>query len=96
MNRHVRFPGRGRDVCVASGTALIDAVRDAGLPIASSCGGEGLCGRCGVQIVESGAPLADEAADETRAKQRNRVDPSLRLACRLCVESDLSVTAPYW
>jgi ferredoxin len=49
-----------------------------------------------VQIVESGAPLADEAADETRAKQRNRVDPSLRLACRLCVESDLSVTAPYW
>jgi 2Fe-2S ferredoxin len=96
MDAFVHFPTRDRSVRVPVGTLLIDAVREAGLPIARSCGGEGLCGRCGVRILDGSAAVGAESPDEARAKQRNRVDPDLRLACRVAVSADLAVAAPYW
>jgi ferredoxin len=96
MDVRVSFPTRDRSVSVPSGTLLIDAVRNADLPIASACRGDGLCGRCGVAIVAGLDAVDAEAADETRCKERNRIDPRLRLACRIEVRADLSVTAPYW
>ncbi len=96
MDPLVRFPSRDRSIRVPVGTPLIDAVRDAGLPIARSCGGEGLCGRCGVKILAGAADVATEQRDEVDAKARNRVDGDLRLACRVHVRADLAVAAPYW
>lgn len=96
MDVQVRFPAQGCSVRVPSGTLLIDAVRAANLPIASACRGDGLCGRCGVAILAGHGDVAAETAEETRSKERNRIDPRLRLACQICVRADLSVTAPYW
>ena len=78
------------------GTTLLDAVRGAGLPIASACGAEHLCGRCALEIVESVAPLAAETDAERRVKQRNSVDPAARLACCVRLEADIVVRAAYW
>jgi len=96
MDVQVRFPAQGCSVRVPSGTLLIDAVRAANLPIASACRGDGLCGRCGVAILAGHGDVAAETAEETRSKERNRIDPRLRLACQIRVRADLSVTAPYW
>jgi len=96
MDVQVRFPTQGRSVSVASGTLLIDAVRSADLPIASACRADGLCGRCGIAILADEGEVAPETPEESRAKQRNRIDPRLRLACRIRVCADVSVTAPYW
>jgi ferredoxin len=96
MDVQVRFPAQGCSVRVPSGTLLIDAVRGANLPIASACRADGLCGRCGVAILAGHDGIDAETVEETRCKERNRIDPSLRLACRIRVCADLSVTAPYW
>jgi len=96
MDVQVRFPKQGRSVCVPSGTLLIDAVRTADLPIASACRGDGLCGRCGLAILAGEREVGAETPEESRSKERNRIDARLRLACRIRVCSDLSVTAPYW
>jgi adenylate cyclase len=96
MDVEVRFPAQGCSVRVPAGTLLIDAVRRARLPIASACRGEGLCGRCGVAILVGRDEIGAETPEETCAKQRNRIDPHLRLACRVRVRADLSVAAPYW
>ena len=96
MDVLVRFPKQGRSVCVPSGTLLIDAVRRADLPIASACRSDGLCGRCGVAILAGAGEVAPEAPEESRTKERKRIDPRLRLACRIRVCADLSVSAPYW
>ena len=96
MDVVVRFPAQGCSVRVPAGTLLIDAVRGANLPIASACRGDGLCGRCGVVVLAGLGDVGAETAEETRCKERNRIDPSLRLACRIRVSADLSVTAPYW
>ena len=89
------FQPSGRVVRIAPGTNLLDAARGAGLPIASACQGDGLCGRCGVRVSSDGA-LPHEAEAETRAKRRNRVAPEFRLACQLTPTCDVEVTAAYW
>jgi uncharacterized 2Fe-2S/4Fe-4S cluster protein (DUF4445 family) len=92
----IRFSPSGRSVRVPRGTNLLEAVRSAGLPIASACGAGALCGRCGLRVLRGDSALGAESQAETDAKRRNRVADGLRLACRVAVEGDLEVTASYW
>ena len=92
----IRFEPSLRSVRVPAGTSLLEAARLAELPVASACGADGVCGRCGLEILAGGGSLERETGNEREIKQRNRVDPELRLACRVRVASDLTVTAPYW
>ncbi len=96
MEVRVRFEPSRRSVRVPAGTSLLEATRRASLPLASACGAEGVCGRCGVEILRAAAELPDETERERSIKQRNRVDPQLRLACQVAVSADLVVTAQYW
>lgn len=89
------MPG-GAEVEVPAGATLLDAALAAGLPVARSCGADGVCGRCGLRVVEGGNALSPEEPDEARIKQRNRVAPELRLACRAHVHGDVVATADYW
>jgi len=90
----VRFLPKGVELLVPKGTRLIDAVREAGLPIARACGDDLVCAKCGVRIVSG--RVAREAPVERRAKARNRVAPDLRLACALRVQGNLEISADYW
>jgi adenylate cyclase len=92
----VRFRPSGGEVHVDVGTTLHAAVLRAGLPIASACGADGLCARCGLDVIAGSERLSPELPDEQRAKQRNRIEPHLRLACQTRVEGDVEVTAAYW
>ncbi len=91
---HLRLLPKDEVVEVARGTLLIDAIREAGLPIARACGDDLVCALCGVHILEG--QVTREAPVERRAKQRNRVPAELRLACAIRVHGDLTVTADYW
>jgi ferredoxin len=84
------------EVVVADGSTLLDAALGAGLPVARSCGADGVCARCGLRIVEGAESLSPEAPDETRIKQRNRIEAELRLACRAKIHGDVVATALYW
>jgi len=88
------FQPAGIERQVAKGARLIDAIRDAGLPIARACGDDLVCAKCGVRILTGKA--AREKPIERRTKERNRVDPGLRLACALRVSGDLEIAADYW
>ena len=92
----VRFLPSQRRIEVPRGTTLLEAARSAGLPVASACGADGICARCGLDILAGGEQLPPESACETRVKAANRIDERLRLACRIELECDLVVTAPYW
>jgi ferredoxin len=92
----IRFQPSGRTLRVAKGTTLLEAARRAGLPMASACGADGLCARCGVRVLAGGAALSSETEAERRQKRRNRIDPALRLACRAAATGDVELTAGYW
>jgi ferredoxin len=80
----------GKSVRVPIGTT------QAGLPVASACGADGLCGRCGMRVLSGAEALAPEGESESRVKGANRVDPIERLACRVAPSGDVEVTARYW
>ena len=90
----IQFRPAGTTIDVPRGTLLIDAVRRAGLPIASPCGDDLICGRCGVRVLSG--EVSREAPVERDAKVRNRVPPEQRLACAIRVRGDLVITADYW
>lgn len=92
----VRFEPGGRSVRVPRGTTLLEATRRAGLPMAYACDLEGLCARCGLEIVEGVEALRPPSAREQRAKAQNEIPSEQRLACLVRLETDLAVRATYW
>lgn len=96
MDVTIRFEPVGRSIRVASGTTILEAARMAGAPLASGCGAGGTCARCGVCIVAGADSIKPEDIEERRVKMRNRIDPGLRLACRVAAIADLEVTTTYW
>jgi uncharacterized 2Fe-2S/4Fe-4S cluster protein (DUF4445 family) len=89
----VAFEPFGRRVDVEAGTTILAAAREAGVELASTCGGQGTCGRCRVNVVLGtvGSPSDSErvqlSADE--------LDTGTRLACQARVESDVRVDIPW-
>lgn len=101
MSCEVRFRMPGSDaparaISVPAGTTLLEAVQQAGLPIARACGGDGLCARCGVTVLAGTETLDAAGAREERAKQRNRVPATERLACQVTLRGAVEITASYW
>ena len=97
MQCAIRFLPSGRSIEIeVEEMTLLEATREVGLPIASACGENGACARCGLQIVEGAESLARETDRERLIKERNRIDPELRLACRVRPRGDLTVRALYW
>jgi 2Fe-2S ferredoxin len=89
-----RWPGRPeRRVRVGAGVDLFGALRAAGLPIASSCRGDAVCGRCWVEVLEGASALSPPDDDERRLAP----EPGQRLACRTTLVADgAAVTTSYW
>jgi len=96
QTHEIVFEPSGQHAEVDRGTTLLEAARSVGLPVASACGADGICGRCGMQILAGGEALPRETDAERAIKQRNRIEPDLRLSCRIQVQADLVVTATYW
>ena len=97
MNCRIRFLPSAREVVIVAGeSTLLEATREAGLPIASACGENGACARCGLEIVEGSDAIEAETEREMTIKERNRIDSHLRLACRVHPTGDMIVRATYW
>ena len=94
MTVRVRFEPSGREVEVQDGASLFDAVVAADLPIASSCGADGMCGKCGLRLLSGSLP--SPSSREQRVAKANRIEPGMRLSCMVSAHEDLVVTADYW
>ena len=82
----VTFLPAGVSVEVDPGTSLLDAARQANVPIRNDCGGQGICTRCQVEVKRG--EVAGRGSGHGLAEGRF-------LACRtLVAESDLEVYLP--
>jgi len=73
----------------ARGTNLLDAVKKAGLPLKSACGGKGTCGECLVRIMGGKVKTRTSAALPKEVR-----DLGYALACQTEIEDDLTVELP--
>lgn len=83
------FQPFGRQASVSGNTTLLDAARQAGIPLRSSCGGEGTCGKCRV-VVRKGRVDASPSAALTDAE----LEQGYVLACQARPLEDLEVEVP--
>ncbi|MDE3074255.1 MAG: DUF4445 domain-containing protein [Chloroflexota bacterium] len=88
----IDFQPIGKRVEVASGTSLFDAARQAGVGLATVCGGQGNCGRCRVTVM-TGQISAPTEADE-RFLSPEEIGAGQRLACRTRVFSNVKIHIP--
>ncbi|MCM8824640.1 MAG: ASKHA domain-containing protein [Candidatus Omnitrophica bacterium] len=82
----VIFLPEGRKVKVPAGTDLLSAALKAGIFLASSCGGKGICGRCRVKIV-SGEFEAEPTGKISSKEKRDNI----YLACRTFIRGNSRV-----
>ncbi len=91
MKIPVTFAARNRSVEVTPGTSLLQAARQAGLPLESDCGGKGRCGRCKVVAPRGVSPLSPL---ERECLSRDEIKGKVRLACQARVVASCSVSLP--
>jgi adenylate cyclase len=79
-------------VTVRPGMTVLEALRAARIAHASVCGGRGRCSTCRVHIDAGAEHLPVPEEDELRVLRRIAAPVSVRLACQLRPQADLSVT----
>lgn len=87
--RKIVFLPHAKEIHVEDGTPLIRAALEAGVHINASCGGEGVCAKCRVNIEQS---RVEGGTGERLAPED--IENGVRLACQALVKSDLTVRIP--
>jgi adenylate cyclase len=81
----------GRVLTAPIGRTILEALRDAGMPHASVCGGRARCTTCRVRISEGLQALAPPERHEAQALARIDAPPNVRLACQTRPRHNVSV-----
>jgi adenylate cyclase len=83
--------GNGRTVRVPKGLSVLEASLRNNVPHASVCGGRARCSTCRIRIIGDCSALPEPSQREAFVLGRvGTTDPSIRLACQLRPDNDLS------
>jgi uncharacterized 2Fe-2S/4Fe-4S cluster protein (DUF4445 family) len=80
-----------RTTRVPPGTTLFSAAHWIGLPIDSTCGGRGTCGKCKVRVIEGKAEVT--TADH-RLLRKDEIEAGWRLSCQTRIYEDMTCEVP--
>jgi len=91
---NVKFLPEGKHVSIVFESTILDAALRGNIDLASECGGEALCGRCQVIIVEGSENLSPISEEEKKHLTNEKLRMGFRLACRAKVTGDVVVKIP--
>lgn len=92
----IRFVKNYPEIQVEKGDFLMASLLSAGLPVASSCNGDGVCAKCRITIVEGMENLSPLNAVETILRDRLKIPRGVRISCQTQVNGDILVDTSYW
>lgn len=87
----VRYEPSGKTALVPEGTTVFNAAHWAGLPIESSCGGRGTCGKCSVQVRQGDFPVTP--ADQRHLTQE-QISEGWRISCQAILRDEAEFEVP--
>src|SRR2546429_8636624 len=87
----VRYLPFDRTTRVPPGTTVFSAAHWIGLPIDSTCGGRGTCGKCKVRIVNG---LTDAETADHRQLRPQEIEEGWRLSCQARICQDMACEVP--
>lgn len=89
MTYRVLFEPWGVEVQCEPGCTILDAARQAEVPIRALCGGRGTCHKCQVRVIAD--PVPTPTAVELEALSAIAIQGGFRLACLHSVDRDMTV-----
>lgn len=78
------------------GETIYQVVLRNGVPLGSSCGGDGICDKCRVTIVQGMENLSEENDAEKRLKREHGFEADERVSCQTKINGDVTITTGYW
>ena len=90
-NHTIRFLPADRSVHVADGTSIAEAAQKADVFITNLCGGEGVCGKCRVQVTKGRAHAEEHAKGFF---SQDQIMKGYVLACQTRIHDDLEIIIP--
>lgn len=92
----VSFKKNKPSIQVSDGANLMRSLLESGIPVASSCNGDGVCAKCKIKIVDGEQNLSSENELEVFLKQKFAIPQSDRISCQTKVNGDITIDASYW
>jgi 2Fe-2S ferredoxin len=92
----IRFAKNYPEIEVEHGAVLMDSLLKAGLPVASSCHGDGVCAKCRIIVLEGLENLSKANPIEQMLRDRLRIPANVRISCQTQVLGDIRIDTSYW
>ena len=93
---NIKCPQLHKIIPIKDGGNLMQTLKSSGLPVASSCGGDGVCGKCRIKIERGMEKLNKETPLEARLKEKNNFITEERVSCLTRVFGDIEIKVDYW
>ncbi len=74
----------------------MQSLLDHQIPVASSCGGDAICGKCALKVIDGHDGLSFPTPVEDEVRERQAVPANQRVACQCFVYGDVTLDAAYW
>jgi uncharacterized 2Fe-2S/4Fe-4S cluster protein (DUF4445 family) len=88
----INFQPIGKRVNAAINQSLLNVAQEAGIAIASICGGVGICDSCKVRLIKG--RLTEQTLEEKALFSESELNSGFRLACQSYPQSDLTIEIP--
>lgn len=85
-----------KQISVSAGANLMDALLEHQIPVASSCGGDGVCGKCRIQILKGENHLTPANETEAFLAETNSLKKNERISCQTQILGDIEIDTSYW
>jgi ferredoxin, 2Fe-2S len=92
----IKFIKNRPELTVPRGSNLMKVLLENGLPVASSCDGDGVCSKCRLKILTGNENLSTPNETELILKEQNNIGKEYRISCQTEVHGDITVDAGYW
>ena len=92
----ISVPQKQLEIEVDQGANLMESLLKAGLPVASSCNGDGVCGKCRMRLTPKKGAASEVQELEFFLIQKYQLSQIERIACQVSVLEDLTVETTYW
>ena len=89
----IEFQPIGIRLVCEEAITILDAARQAGISLRADCGGEGICGKCRIQLLSGLDNIPPSENDRQHLKTQD-LDEGFRLACTTIADRDLQVFIP--
>lgn len=94
--KNIFIPQLKKQIEVPEGENLMKALLVGGIPVASSCHGDGVCAKC--KMFVEGAPGSTSAVGDLEQFliEKFQLKPGQRISCQVQVTGDIKVGTTYW